>query len=169
MWLTIIARCTCVRALFRNLGLVDREVERACDGCYTNDYLSGPATARSTSQTTGEKIPAPNTGKDPGASKHQKTGIDPSWTIDFPWLETTEDDSGELGMWCSHCRKSNCRPKRAPLGKAAWIEVPCKTITRQSLRDHLESSCHKRPYDQIVMIFHLNEHVQYGPERGIED
>ena len=33
--------------------------------------------------------------------------------------------------------------KREPLGKAAWIKVPCKTITRQTLKDHADSNCHK--------------------------
>ena len=73
----------------------------------------------------------------------RRTGIDPSWASDFPWLVISENDCGEQGMLCSICCKTNCRPVRAPLGKAAWIEVPCKTITRQSLKEHLESSCHK--------------------------
>ena len=62
---------------------------------------------------------------------------------DFPWLELGDEIGGETVMWCSLCRRNNCRPKRAPLGKAVWIEIPCKTITRQSLRDHAESDCHK--------------------------
>ena len=61
--------------------------------------------------------------------------------LDFPWLETSDDTHGELEMWCSLCRKNNCRPKRAPLEKAVWIKMPCKTITRQSLSDHIESNC----------------------------
>ena len=36
-----------------------------------------------------------------------------------------------------------CRSKQTPLGRAAWIEVPCKTITRQTLSKHIESNCHK--------------------------
>ena len=35
---------------------------------------------------------------------------------------------------------SNCRPVRVPLSKAVWIG---KTPTRQSLKEHLESTCHK--------------------------
>ena len=98
------------------------------------------ATTFAAGHRTGEKRPAPN---DPGASKHRKTGIDPSWVLDFPWLETSGDANGEPKMWRSLCRKNNCRPKKAPLGKAAWVEVPCRTITRQSLRDHIESTCHR--------------------------
>ena len=74
---------------------------------------------------------------------HRKTGVDASWTDDFPWLETSIDDSGEPGMWCRLCRNNNCRPKLTPLGKAVWIEIPCKTITRQRLSEHLDSCCHK--------------------------
>ena len=33
-----------------------------------------------------------------GPSKHRKSGVDQS---SFPWLKTTEDNCGELGMWCS--------------------------------------------------------------------
>ena len=107
-------------------------------------FFGEEATAStSTGHNTREKRPADTSERNPGASKHRKTGIDPSWELDFPWLETSEDANGEPEMWCSLCRNNNCRPKLAPLGKAAWIEVPCKTITRQSLRDHIESNCHK--------------------------
>ena len=34
-----------------------------------------------------------------------------------------------------------CRPKRAPVGVAAWVEVPCKVITWQSLTEHSQSNC----------------------------
>ena len=100
-------------------------------------YFGGAATS------TGEKRPPPTTGRNPGASKHRRIGIDLSWASDFPWLVISEDDCGEQGMLCSICCKTNCRPVQAPLGKAVWVEVPCKTITRQSLKEHLESSCHK--------------------------
>ena len=100
-------------------------------------YFGGAATS------IREKRPPPTTGRNPGASKHRRTGIDLSWVSDFRWLVISEDDCGEQGMLCSICCKTNCRPVRAPLGKAVWVEVPCKTITQQSLKEHLESSCHK--------------------------
>ena len=88
------------------------------------------ASISASGHSTGEQRPAQS---DPGASKHRKTGIDPSWVLDFPWLETSDDVM--VSPKCGGlCRKNNCRPKRAPLGKAVWIEVPCKTITRQSYR-----------------------------------
>ena len=92
---------------------------------------------------TGEKRPPPTTRRNPGASKHRRTGIDLSWASHYPWLVISEDDCGEQGMLCSICCKTNCRPIRVPLGKAVWVEVPCKTITQQSLKEHPESSCHK--------------------------
>ena len=63
--------------------------------------------------------------RNPGASKHRKTGIDLSWVLDFPWLETSEETI-EPEMWYTPCRKNNYRPrcKRVPLGKAVWTEVP---------------------------------------------
>ena len=90
------------------------------------------AASTSTGLSTGEKRPAQtsDTESNPGASKHRKTGINPSWKLDFSWLETTYDTNGKPEMWCTLCRNNNCEPKWAPLGKAVWIEVPCKTITR---------------------------------------
>ena len=110
------------------------------------------AASTSTGHNTGEKRPAEMSERNPGASEHQKTGIDPSWELDFPWLETSEDANGEPKMWCSLCRNNNCRHKRAPLGKAAWIEVPCKTITRQSLRDHIESNSEAMRLESIRIL-----------------
>ena len=75
------------------------------------------------SQGLGQKRPA---FEDPRVSTHRKSGVDPSWMDDFPWLELREDDFGDVGMWCGLCYENNCRPKRTPLGKAAWIEIPCK-------------------------------------------
>ena len=113
-------------------------------------YFSGPSTSTSASvshenstETRAAPLEGVRTGVNPSASKHRKTGVDPSWRNDFPWLETSVCESGEPGMWCNLCKEINCRPKRAPLGKAVWIEVPCKTITRQRLVEHLESDCHK--------------------------
>ena len=106
-------------------------------------YFSEPATTSCTIQITGEKWPSPNAKKPPDASKHRKMGIDPSRTNEFPWLETTEDDSSENGMWCSICRKPSTMAKQMPLGKAVYVEVPSKTIMQQSLRNHLDSHYHK--------------------------
>ena len=89
-----------------------------------------------------KKRPPPTTQRNPVASKLRRTGIDPSWARDFPWLVISENDCGEQGILCSIYCKTNRRPVRAPLGKAVWVEVPCKTTTRQSLKEYLESSCH---------------------------
>jgi hypothetical protein len=32
----------------------------------------------------------------------RKTGIDPSWELDFTWLEATKDKNGEPEMWCTY-------------------------------------------------------------------
>ena len=60
----------------------------------------------------------------PGESKHRKTGIDPQWKLDFPWLQVSVADSGEA-MLCSLCIKHNSRPKRCIPGKAVWVDTPC--------------------------------------------
>ena len=63
-------------------------------------------------------------------SKHRKTGIDPQWSTDFKWLLCVEEDSG---MLCSMCRKHSRHPTKVAIGKAPWVDVPCKTLVRQSL------------------------------------
>ena len=78
----------------------------------------------------------------PAALKHRGTGIDPLWKNDLTWLETWFDESGEPGMWSSLCKHSSCKPKRAALGKAAWIEDLCRTIIWLTLTEHLQSDCH---------------------------
>ena len=58
-------------------------------------FYFGGNPSPSTSQSLGEKrLPAC-----PGASKHRKTGIDPSWMDDFPWLELGDEIGGETVMW----------------------------------------------------------------------
>ena len=73
------------------------------------------------------------------SGKHRKTGIDPKWATDFPWVEVS-DDSG--GMLCSLCRKHNSRPKKVLVGRAIWVDLPCKNLTRQSLVSHGKSQSH---------------------------
>ena len=86
-------------------------------------HFSGAATS------TGEKRPPPAAGRNLGASKHRRTGINPSWVSDFLWLVIFEDDCGEQGKLCSICCKTNCRLVRVLLGKVVWVQVPCMTIT----------------------------------------
>ena len=46
------------------------------------------------------------------------------------------------GLFCDWCRKHSRRPKKVGVGKATWIDLPCTTITRQSLVRHSKSECH---------------------------
>ena len=57
-------------------------------------YFGGTATS------VGEKRPPPTAGRIPGTSKHRRTGSDPSWTSDFPWLVISDNDCGEQGICC---------------------------------------------------------------------
>ena len=72
-------------------------------------------------------------------AKHRKSGVDPKWKEDFPWLEVSDRDGG---MFCHLCRKHSRRPKKITVGKATWIDLLCTTITRQSLVRHSQSECH---------------------------
>ena len=72
-------------------------------------------------------------------AKHRKTGINPKWMEEFPWLLSVDDESG---MKCSLCRKHSRRPKNAGVGKAPWVDVACKSLTRQSVVKHSKSEVH---------------------------
>ena len=63
-------------------------------------------------------------------SKTRRTGIDPKWHEDFPWILHTDDRDG---MLCSVCRKHARRPRKSIIGKAVWTDVPCRTITQQAM------------------------------------
>ena len=68
-----------------------------------------------------------------GPSKTRRTGIDPKWHDDFPWVLPTEDRDG---MLCSLCRKHCRRPRKSIVGKAVWTDEPRRMITRQALVKH---------------------------------
>lgn len=72
-------------------------------------------------------------------SGHRLSGFNPAWLKSFPWVVQIQ---GTNGMLCSLCRKHNRRPKKAPVGKTHWVDVPCATTTRQSLRRHESSRSH---------------------------
>ena len=74
-------------------------------------------------------------------SKHRKTGIDPRLASDFPWMVIVHSE-GE-GVLCALCRKHNRRPGKVPVGKAIWVDLPCKNRTRQSLVNHTKSASHQ--------------------------
>ena len=72
-----------------------------------------------------------------GSAKHCRSGLDPKWKADFPWIEESD-----CGLLCQPCRKQNRCPKKVPVGKAPWVDLPCMTMTRQSLVRHSQSECH---------------------------
>ena len=47
------------------------------------------------------------------------------------------------GMLCVLVRKHNRRPGKVPVGKAIWVDLPCKNRTRQSLVNHTKSASHQ--------------------------
>ena len=109
---------------------LSQEREREKDGSNTMYWPDGSvALFQRRSYISWKKRP-PHCQKKPRRFKAPKDRE--SWASDFPCLVISEDDCGEQGMLCSICCKTNCRPVQALLGKAVWIEIPCKTITRQS-------------------------------------
>lgn len=71
------------------------------------------------------------------SSKQRVSGISMAWKTEFNWLEGTDD-----GMVCALCRKFSRRPQKCVPGKAAWVDIPCKTIRRSALVAHKESRSH---------------------------
>lgn len=64
-------------------------------------------------------------------SKHRHSGYNHKWKEEFSWIDCVLD-----GMICLLCRKHNRRPHKAALGKAPWVDIPCKTFTKQSVKNH---------------------------------
>ena len=89
-------------------------------------------------------------------SKHRKSGFDPAWLKDFPWLETTiNNDSGSdnhNGMFCKLCRKHNQRPQRVRQGFAVWVDVPCFNFKRETLKEHEKTNHHNVAVNMEVQV-----------------
>ena len=68
----------------------------------------------------------------------RQSGFNKDWVRTFPWVEEVKGE----GMLCRLCRKHNRRPKKAVVGKTTWVDIPCVTITQQSLKKHDTSFSH---------------------------
>ena len=55
-------------------------------------------------------------------------------------VDTSTDGDGS--MLCMLCRKHSRRPKKAVVGRAVWVDVPCRSITHQVLVKHSQSESH---------------------------
>ena len=53
-------------------------------------------------------------------------------------------------MLCELCTKYVCIPKKVVPGRAAWVDVPCVSIRRASLRTHMKSQTHKQAVEMDV-------------------
>ena len=85
-------------------------------------------------------------------SRHRGSGFDPQWSVDIPWvLLGPEGDS----LFCSLCRMHYRRPKKAAVGRASWVDIPCLTVTRQSRTKHYASDAET---DSVKLKMHLQYH-----------
>ena len=71
-------------------------------------------------------------------SHARQSGFNNPWLTSFPWVGVVEGK----GMLCKLCRKHNQRPQKAVVGKTTWVDVPCVTLTQNSLRRHDASLSH---------------------------
>ena len=69
----------------------------------------------------------------PSSAKQRKTGMDPKWSTNFPWMLVIDDGQR---MLCSLCRKHSRRPRKAGLGRAIWVDLACTSLVKQSLEKH---------------------------------
>ena len=67
-------------------------------------------------------------------SHARQSGFNKDWSSSFPWVVV--DGEGML------CRKHNGRPQKAVVGKTTWVDVPCVTMTQNSLKRHGMSLSH---------------------------
>ena len=118
------------RALVHGRRLV-RQVQSSCVGLSAWRYHLRRMAKRGSDDATSSSSGS--------HGKQQKTGINPNWAADFPWMVACDDGAGIL---CSLCRKHNRRPKKVLVGRAIWVDLTCKNLTRQSLVGHGSSACH---------------------------
>ena len=130
-------------------GLVDRMAKRTS----LRDYFSAASSSQSTSpsgeqgENIAEALPesAEETAEEANLSVkrircHARlSGYNKEWQTSYPWVQVSAD--GE-GMFCKLCRKHSRRPKKVPVGKAFWVDVPCITLQQSSLRRHEASQSH---------------------------
>ena len=67
------------------------------------------------------------------------SGFNKEWQTSYPWVQVSVDGQG---MFCKLCRKHSRRPKKVPVGKASWVDVPCVTLQQSSLKRHEASQSH---------------------------
>ena len=78
-------------------------------------------------------------------SRH-KIGYNPNWKTDFPWhiqvygSSGSDSDSSVVGLLCSTCKLHRTK-QRNHAGN--WTDLPCKSLRRDVLQRHKESSMHK--------------------------
>ena len=63
-------------------------------------------------------------------SHARQSGFNRAWTTSFLWVLEVEGES----VLCGLCRKHTRHPPKAVVGKTTWVDVPCVTMTQQSLR-----------------------------------
>ncbi|KAK3086416.1 hypothetical protein FSP39_018175 [Pinctada imbricata] len=89
-------------------------------------WFGAPSTAQ-------KEAESPST---PKKSRVRKSGFDPKWMSEFPWLSHAADEDG---MLCTYCKKYGMQPKN---GSDVWIKNPCMTVTKDCIQRHAKSKMH---------------------------
>ena len=77
--------------------------------------------------------------------KKHKTGYNPSWKREFPWIKLVYGDVGAssgivTGIMCSLCQRHSIKQRN---GVGTWTEKPCTLLRKDTLQRHKASSMHK--------------------------
>ena len=77
--------------------------------------------------------------------KKHKTGYNPLWKREFPWIKLVYGDEGTssgivTGIMCSLCQRHSTKQRN---GVGTWTEKPCTLLRKDTLQQHKASSMHK--------------------------
>ena len=83
-------------------------------------------------------------------SRH-KIGYNPTWKTDFPWhipvygSSDSDSDGSVVGLLCSTCKLHRTKQRN---NAGNWTDLPRKSLRRDVLQRHKESSMHKEALEQ---------------------
>ena len=92
-------------------------------------------------------------------SRH-KIGYNPNWKTDFPWhipvygSSSSDSDGSVVGLLCSTCKLHRTKQRN---NAGNWTDLPCKSLRRDVLQRHNESSMHKEALEQENTRLHQRE------------
>ena len=69
--------------------------------------------------------------------RHRQSGFESKWSQDFPFMVYSHDSGG---MFCTLCWKWK---KQTRSRNGVWVSLPCTTLQRDSILEHVRSGTHE--------------------------